>query len=113
MIQTEQTDVVFVLALDPSGKYFEVAHPDARLDSSDAQFVDVIHTDSEDNGLEQPLGHIDFYPNGGEEQKGCGVLDGRNSGVFSLSKGERGEIQWDVFHAFWRILSLPFEVLCV
>ena len=65
--------------MDPPGKYFEGKPSDARLDSSDAQFVDVIHTDSDVNGLEQPLGHLDFYPNGGDDQKGCGVLDGRNT----------------------------------
>ncbi|XP_078354749.1 inactive pancreatic lipase-related protein 1-like isoform X2 [Oculina patagonica] len=76
IVKLEGTTLGRITGLDPSGKYFEAAHPDARLDSSDAQFVDVIHSDSEDNGLEQPLGHIDFYPNGGEEQKGCGVLGG-------------------------------------
>lgn len=72
------------LALDPAGKYFEAEHPDARLDSRDAQFVDVIHTDLDDSGLEQPLGHLDFYPNGGENQKGCGLFDGRNICFFSI-----------------------------
>ena len=76
--------VNFVVALDPAGKYFEVAHPDARLDSRDVQFVDVIHTDSDGSGLEKPLGHLDFYPNGGEDQKGCGLISGRNLGFFRI-----------------------------
>lgn len=69
---------IFVSALDPPGKYFEATHSVARLDSGDAQFVDVIHTDVDDSGLEQPLGHLDFYPNGGEDQIGCQLFDGRN-----------------------------------
>lgn len=51
-----------------------------RLDSSDAIFVDVIHTNGGDNnfgyiGAEQPCGHLDFYPNGGSDQPGCDLSD--------------------------------------
>ena len=35
-------------------------------------FVDNIHTDSI-LGIQEPIGHKDFYPNGGESQKGCGI----------------------------------------
>ncbi len=36
-----------------------------RLAPSDAMFVDVLHTDGLlGAGLLQPLGHVDFYPNG-------------------------------------------------
>uniref|UniRef100_F6Q1W0 Triacylglycerol lipase n=1 Tax=Sus scrofa TaxID=9823 RepID=F6Q1W0_PIG len=48
-----------------------------RLDPSDADFVDVIHTDAASLipflgfGTSQQLGHLDFFPNGGEEMPGC------------------------------------------
>lgn len=62
--------------LDPAGPLFETQDPRSRLDSTDAQFVDVIHSNGENLilgglGSWQPLGHVDFYPNGGRMQKGC------------------------------------------
>ena len=49
-----------------------------RLDKSDAQFVDIIHTNSGTRlfwgghfGLRDALGHVDIYPNQGERQTGC------------------------------------------
>lgn len=64
------------IGLDPAGPLFETQDPRSRLDSTDAQFVDVIHSNGENLilgglGSWQPLGHVDFYPNGGRMQKGC------------------------------------------
>ena len=47
-----------------------------RLLPTDAEFVDVIHTNSGEiwNGalsLPEPVGQVDFYPNGGSHQAGC------------------------------------------
>ncbi|KAB0794450.1 hypothetical protein PPYR_11289 [Photinus pyralis] len=65
-----------ITGLDPAGPLFESQDPRARLDQTDAHFVDVIHSNGENLilgglGSWQPLGHVDFYPNGGRMQKGC------------------------------------------
>lgn len=65
-----------ITGLDPAGPLFESQHPKARLDSTDAEFVDVIHSNGENLilgglGSFQPMGHVDFYPNGGRVQSGC------------------------------------------
>nr|CAD7435118.1 unnamed protein product [Timema monikensis] len=68
-----------ITGLDPAGPLFESQDPRARLDSTDAMFVDVIHSNGENLilgglGSWQPMGHVDFYPNGGRMQKGCSNL---------------------------------------
>ncbi|XP_055298643.1 uncharacterized protein LOC129566587 isoform X2 [Sitodiplosis mosellana] len=65
-----------ITGLDPAGPLFESQHIKARLDSSDANFVDVIHSNGENLilgglGSWQPMGDADFYPNGGRVQTGC------------------------------------------
>lgn len=65
-----------ITALDPAKPMFVNAPPEKRIDKGDAEFVDIIHTSSGKFGLEEPLGHADFYPNGGKEnQPGCSLLD--------------------------------------
>ena len=68
-------------ALDAAAPLFENEHIDVRLDRTDASFVDAIHTDSRTfvvrgYGIKEAFGHIDFYPNGGYEQKDCRKNDG-------------------------------------
>ncbi|KAF1509283.1 Pancreatic triacylglycerol lipase, partial [Eudyptula minor] len=64
--------------LDPAQPYFQSTPIEVRLDKSDAEFVDVIHTDSAPTipnlgfGMSTAIGHLDFYPNGGKEMPGCG-----------------------------------------
>ncbi|XP_078658367.1 pancreatic triacylglycerol lipase-like [Branchiostoma floridae x Branchiostoma belcheri] len=61
-----------ISGLDPAGPLFKISRPTKRLDKGDATFVDVIHTDAHWYGKRKPLGHVDFYPNEGWNQPGCG-----------------------------------------
>ncbi|XP_060780694.1 pancreatic triacylglycerol lipase-like [Neoarius graeffei] len=66
-----------ITGLDPAEPYFQSCSPLVRLDPSDALFVDVIHSDALPMiphlgfGMSQAVGHLDFYPNGGEHMPGC------------------------------------------
>ena len=58
----------------------DLPHVDARLDASDADLVDVIHTDGNFAGTMEPSGHVDFYVGRtleslGSSQKDCGCTD--------------------------------------
>lgn len=69
------TDLIYrISGLDPAGTFFDTADPAARLSPDDAQFVDVIHTDTvgfSHSGTTINLGQVDFWPNGGRDQPGC------------------------------------------
>lgn len=63
-----------IAGLDPAGWLYENSR--ATLTKSDAQYVDVIHTNAGSIknfriGLNQSVLHVDFYPNGGTVQTGC------------------------------------------
>ncbi|XP_050314359.1 pancreatic triacylglycerol lipase-like [Anthonomus grandis grandis] len=67
-----------ITGLDPAEPYFQGMPAHVRLDPSDAELVDVIHTDGKGilflgYGMSQPCGHLDFYPNDGKEQPGCDI----------------------------------------
>lgn len=58
-----------ITGLDPAEYCFPLELTDNRLDTSDASFVDVIHTS--DIAYRKAAGHADFYANGGILQPGC------------------------------------------
>ncbi|XP_059061667.1 phospholipase A1 member A-like [Achroia grisella] len=55
-------------ALDPTGPCFRNLGPDERLDQSDADYVEVLNTNMDGLGIGTPVGHVNFYINGGEYQ---------------------------------------------
>ncbi|XP_064479480.1 pancreatic triacylglycerol lipase-like [Ornithodoros turicata] len=70
-----------ITGLDPASPRYKGLPPERRLSRTDAQFVDVIHTDTSGMvpfggfGLKEPIGHVDFYPNGGDKQPNCSRAD--------------------------------------
>lgn len=56
--------------------------PSGRLDSSDANFVDAIHT-SVEFGMGKDVGDADYYPNGGDNQPLCATaaMPGKQDGA--------------------------------
>lgn len=75
-ILTEGKKFGRITALDPAGPFFEMAEekPWARLAKTDAEVVDVLHTDIFGFGYRKPLGTVDFYANPSKRvQNGCGI----------------------------------------
>nr|XP_016999362.2 pancreatic lipase-related protein 3 [Drosophila takahashii] len=69
-----------ITALDPSpGEDLE-----HKLSPSDAEFVEVVHTNAGGEGTWEQLGHVDYYPNGGQNQPGCSTNSCSHERSFEL-----------------------------
>ncbi|CAB0039882.1 unnamed protein product [Trichogramma brassicae] len=69
-----------ITGLDPARQCFNWTDASCKLSREHAPFVDVIHTNGKNSfylglGIYRPLGHADFYPNGGRIQPGCEEID--------------------------------------
>ena len=64
-------NIPLLIGLDPAMPFFVTVDKDNKLDSSDAEFVDVIHTNAFVQGKIETSGDVDFYVNGGINQPGC------------------------------------------
>ncbi|XP_018317283.1 phospholipase A1 [Mycetomoellerius zeteki] len=67
------SDIDYVVGLDPALPGFRLAGPGSRISKDDANYVEIIHTNGGVLGYLAAIGNIDFYPNGGQKQVGCGV----------------------------------------
>ena len=83
--------------LDPAHPFFITNRTSFRLDESDAQYVDVIHTDAGVFGTTLASGHTDFWPNGGSSQPGC-FFNGKH-----LQSRENHNIRSRYFLSFYEI----------
>lgn len=77
-----------ITALDPALPFFATPLRSWKLDKTDADFVDVIHTNGGVFGKVENCGHIDFYVNGGLLQPQC-ADDKSECRRFSFSLSER------------------------
>ncbi|KAG5898143.1 hypothetical protein JTB14_034000 [Gonioctena quinquepunctata] len=84
-----------ITGMDPAEPHFSKSLPPVRLDRSAANYVDIIHTDASQFirgglGMQESIGHIDYYPNGGTDQPGC------TSGVVHYIKEANGSFFYGV-----------------
>lgn len=98
-----------ISGLDPAGPGFEGTDDQVKLDRSDAQFVDIIHTDVKPLmflgfGIRQPTGTVDFYVNGGISQPGC--PNALYSHAVNLLQGNIRELVSGVLCDHWRAVDI-------
>lgn len=89
-----------IVGLDPASPLFKFKDAGDRLADTDAEHVEVIHTSAGILSISQAMGTVDFYPNGGKSQPGCGW---DMSGACSHGRAHEfyiESIHRPLFHAF-------------
>lgn len=64
--------IASIVSMDPALPLFSFNNPAGRVAITDADYVEIIHTDNGRLGFDVPIGHADFYPNWGWMMPGCG-----------------------------------------
>ena len=72
------------MQMDRDSNQFNLLMDLIIAESSDAEYVDIIHTKGCTNikdcmGILEPIGHVDFWPNGGKDQNGCSSSGNRRN----------------------------------
>ena len=60
-----------IIGIDPAGPIFEDNFIDGRLSKDDAKFVQTLHVDAGELGIDEAIGHQNVFINGGINQPGC------------------------------------------
>ncbi|KAL0808968.1 hypothetical protein ABMA28_012625 [Loxostege sticticalis] len=81
-------EVGYVTALAPPQGRSGITTLLPPLNPSVSKYTEVIHTDVNNRGYTQPLGDVDFYPNGGADMPGCGYDSecNQNRAVYYLAE---------------------------
>lgn len=84
-----------ITGLDPAGPFFGDKPLNEKLNYHDAYFVDIIHTSGK-FGLDQKLGHMDFYQDGGaSEVAACDDLSDRYNNVILYEEDNKKDKKYD------------------
>ncbi|CAH1176386.1 unnamed protein product [Phaedon cochleariae] len=64
-----------VTGLDPARQLFESVPENERIGQNSGVFVDIVHTNAGGFGLDENLGSVDIWINGGKKQPGCSISE--------------------------------------
>lgn len=96
--------------LDPALPLFITASTRDKLDESDANFVDVIHSNALVQGKIERCGHADFYMNGGIIQPGCYQPDSSVFSKFTYIRNQLIPIKLNLYISIDFISQIPLLV---